>query len=57
MLIKENLNWQSTMDEVKKIIEKIREKIDNAKNFTGQLELNFKDGELKDINVTRRIKF
>jgi len=27
------------------------------KRFTGKLELNFKDGELKDINETRRTKY
>ena len=27
------------------------------KRFTGKLELNFKDGVLKDINETRRMKY
>jgi len=27
------------------------------KRFTGKLELNFKDGVLKDINETRRTKY
>ncbi len=27
------------------------------KRFTGRLELNFKDGVLKDINETRRTKY
>lgn len=45
------------MENLKKVIEKIREHIDNTDKFTGQLELNFKDGELKDVNVTRRIRF
>lgn len=27
------------------------------KRFTGKLELNFKEGKLKDINETRRTKF
>lgn len=27
------------------------------RRFTGKVELNFKDGELKDINETRRTKY
>ena len=40
-----------------KVLAYLEELLLRYKRFTGKLELNFKDGELKDINETRRTKF
>ena len=34
----------------------VEEMLKRHPRFTGKLEVNFKDGELKDINETRRTK-
>lgn len=41
----------------KKVLDYLKDLFKRYKLFTGKLELNFKDGELKDINETRRTKF
>ena len=40
-----------------KIIVYLQDLLRRYKRFTGKLELNFKDGVLKDINETRRTKY
>ena len=42
---------------LKKILTYLKDLFLRHKCFTGKLELNFKDGHLKDINETRRTKF
>ncbi len=39
-----------------KVIAYLEEMFLRHERFTGKLELNFRDGELKDINETRRTK-
>lgn len=39
-----------------KIVAYLKDLLRRHRHFTGKLELNFKDGELKDINETRRTK-
>lgn len=40
----------------KKLLAYLEDLLMRHKLFTGKLELNFKDGVLKDINETRRTK-
>ena len=42
---------------VEKVIAYIEELLLKHRRFTGRLELNFKDGQLKDVNETKRTKF
>jgi hypothetical protein len=42
---------------VKKVLAYLEDLLLRYKRFTGKLELNFKDGVLKDINETRRTKY
>lgn len=48
------------MASVERITEKVTDYLEGLllkhESFTGKLELNFKDGELRDINETRRTK-
>lgn len=39
-----------------KVYEYVSQLLLKNRSFTGRLELNFKDGKLKDINETRRTK-
>lgn len=41
----------------KKVLAYLQDLLLRYKRFTGKLELNFKDGELKDIQETRRTKY
>jgi len=41
----------------KKVLAYLEKLFLRHKRFTGKLELNFKDGVLKDINETRRTKY
>lgn len=41
----------------KKVLAYLEDLLLRYKRFTGKLELNFKDGELKDINETRRTRY
>ena len=50
--------WRLDMDKsIKKVLAYLEELLLRHKLFTGKLELNFKDGELMDINETRRTKY
>ena len=40
-----------------KILAYLEDLLQRYKRFTGKLELNFKDGKLKDVNETRRTKY
>lgn len=40
-----------------KVIVYLQDLFQRYKRFTGKVELNFKNGELKDINETRRTKY
>lgn len=48
------------MAKVERITERVTAYLEGLllkhETFTGRLELNFKDGELKDINETRRTR-
>ena len=44
---------EQTADKIKAYIEGL---LLSNETFTGKLEMNFKDGQLKDINETRRRK-
>jgi len=41
----------------KKVLAYLQDLLLRYKRFTGKLELNFKNGDLKDINETRRTKY
>lgn len=41
----------------KKVLAYLEDLLLRYKRFTGRLELNFKDGDLKNINETRRTKY
>jgi len=43
-----------TWAKIKLYVEKL---LENIPDFTGKLEINFKDGKLMDINETKRTKF
>jgi len=41
----------------KRVLAYLEDLLLRYKRFTGKLEINFKNGELKDINETRRTKY
>jgi len=44
-------------EEIRKICEFVKLLLKKFPDFTGKLEINFKDGKLMDINETKRTKF
>lgn len=48
---------QNRLDVVGKIGEYVDTLLEENSCFTGSLQINFKDGELKDINCTERTRF